>query len=71
MADLKIYHNPNCSKSLATLQLIQERGLTVNIINYLKNPPTAAEKYCMLNGLDEIGWTLQFESLIGQYETKS
>lgn len=29
------------------------------------------EKYCMINGLDEIGWTLQFESLISQYETKS
>ena len=29
------------------------------------------EKYCLLNGLDEIGWTLQFESLIDQYEAKS
>ncbi|MBP96806.1 3-isopropylmalate dehydratase small subunit [Candidatus Poribacteria bacterium] len=29
------------------------------------------EKYCLLNGLDEIGWTLQFESLISQYEAKS
>lgn len=26
------------------------------------------EKHCLLNGLDEIGWTLQFEELIGQYE---
>ena len=26
------------------------------------------EKHCLLNGLDEIGWTLKFEELIGQYE---
>ena len=26
------------------------------------------QKQCLLNGLDEIGWTLQFESLITQYE---
>ena len=51
MADLKIYHNPDCSKSRATLQLIQERGLPVNIINYLENPPTAAEIYGMCQGL--------------------
>ena len=29
------------------------------------------EKYCLINGLDEIGWTLQFEALISQYESKS
>ena len=51
MAELKIYHNPDCSKSRATLQLIQERGLPVNIINYLENPPTAAEIYGMCQEL--------------------
>lgn len=28
------------------------------------------EKHCLLNGLDEIGWTLQFESQIAQYESR-
>jgi len=51
MANLKIYHNPDCSKSRATLQLIQERSLPVNIINYLENPPTAAEIYRICQGL--------------------
>ena len=26
------------------------------------------EKYCLLNGLDEIGWTLQFDEQISAYE---
>lgn len=29
------------------------------------------EKYCMLNGLDEIGWTLQYETDIAAYENQS
>jgi 3-isopropylmalate/(R)-2-methylmalate dehydratase small subunit len=28
------------------------------------------EKQCLLNGLDEIGWTLQFESQIARYESQ-
>ena len=28
------------------------------------------QKKCLLNGLDDIGWTLQFESLISQYESR-
>ena len=37
---MKIYHNPRCSKSRQTLTLIQEKGEEVEIIEYLKNPPT-------------------------------
>lgn len=28
-------------------------------------------KYCLLNGLDEIGWTLQFEKQIAEYEARN
>lgn len=35
---LKIYHNPRCSKSRQTLQLIQEAGQSVEIVEYLKTP---------------------------------
>ena len=28
------------------------------------------QKQCLLNGLDEIGWTLQFESSIAEYESR-
>jgi arsenate reductase len=35
-----IYHNPNCSKSRATLTLLTERGESLEIIHYLDTPPT-------------------------------
>lgn len=40
---VKIYHNPRCSKSRQTLQLLQEKNIEIEIIEYLKTPPTAAE----------------------------
>jgi len=36
-----IYHNPKCSKSRQTLELLKEKGITPTIIEYLKTPPTA------------------------------
>ena len=38
----RIYHNPRCSKSRATLALLEERGLEPEIVEYLKTPPDAA-----------------------------
>lgn len=37
----KIYHNPRCSKSRATLALLEERGIPVEVVEYLKQPPSA------------------------------
>ncbi|MBU2966318.1 arsenate reductase (glutaredoxin) [Amphritea sp. 2_MG-2023] len=37
---VEIYHNPRCSKSRATLALLEEKGITPNIRLYLENPPT-------------------------------
>ena len=37
-----IYHNPRCSKSRQTLALLQERGVTPTVVEYLKTPPDAA-----------------------------
>ncbi len=34
-----IYHNPRCSKSRATLELLQERGIEPEIVEYMKEPP--------------------------------
>jgi arsenate reductase len=39
----RIYHNPRCSKSRETLALLQERGVDVDIVEYLSTPPTADE----------------------------
>jgi len=38
-----IYHNPRCSKSRETLALLQEAGADVEIVEYLKTPPTRAK----------------------------
>jgi len=35
---MRIYHNPKCSKSRQTLDLINERNKEVEIIEYLKKP---------------------------------
>lgn len=43
MTGLTIYHNPNCTKSRATLALLKERGLEPRVIEYLNTPPTAPE----------------------------
>ncbi|WP_237065767.1 arsenate reductase (glutaredoxin) [Microbulbifer guangxiensis] len=34
-----IYHNPRCSKSRQTLQLLQENGIEPEVILYLETPP--------------------------------
>ena len=38
-----IYHNPKCSTSRETLELLRGRGIEPRIVEYLKAPPTAAE----------------------------
>jgi arsenate reductase len=38
-----IYHNPRCSKSRQTLNLLYENNIKPNIIEYLKIPPTINE----------------------------
>ena len=38
-----IYHNPRCSKSRQTLQLLEEQGVQPEIVEYLKTPPERAE----------------------------
>ena len=38
-----IYHNPRCSKSRQTLQLLRDRGIEPEVVEYLKTPPGADE----------------------------
>ena len=40
---MQIYHNPRCSKSRQALALLQEAGCEVEVIEYLKTPPTPDE----------------------------
>ena len=43
MDDVTILHNPRCTKSRATLALLEERGIQPRIVDYLNDPPTALE----------------------------
>jgi arsenate reductase len=36
---ITIYHNPRCSKSRKTLQLIENAGISSTVIRYLEDPP--------------------------------
>ena len=40
---ITIWHNPRCSKSRQTLELLQKKGVTLAIREYLKEPPGKAE----------------------------
>ena len=40
---ITIYHNPRCSKSRATLKILEDKGIQPTIIEYLKTPPDAAQ----------------------------
>jgi arsenate reductase len=37
----RIYHNPRCSKSRAALTLLEAHGLEPQVIEYLREPPSA------------------------------
>ena len=38
MKKFTIYHNPRCSKSRQALQILRDKGIEPNIIEYLKTP---------------------------------
>lgn len=39
MAKATLFHNARCSKSRATLELLRSRGVEVDVVDYLKDPP--------------------------------
>ena len=43
MKVITIYHNPRCSKSRQTLQLLRDNGVEPKIIEYLKRPLQKSE----------------------------
>lgn len=48
---LKILHNPRCRKSRETLQIIEESGEMVTVVEYMKTVPTKAELEEIVNML--------------------
>ncbi|MDP2619705.1 MAG: arsenate reductase (glutaredoxin) [Hyphomicrobiales bacterium] len=51
MMRVTIYHNPRCSTSRRTLQLLRDTGVEPEIVEYLRQPPDAALLKNLLNML--------------------
>jgi arsenate reductase len=58
MPSVSIYHNPRCSKSRQTLMLLEERGITPEIIKYLDTPPSAQALVDVVKALGIKPWDL-------------
>jgi len=43
MTDAVIYHNPRCTTSRKTLDLLRDNGIEPTVVQYLKTPPSRAE----------------------------
>jgi arsenate reductase (glutaredoxin) len=54
MADSVIYHNPKCSTSRKTLDLLRDNGIEPTVVQYLKTPPSRGELVKMIRdaGID-------------------
>ncbi len=60
---MKLYHNPRCRKSREGLQLLEENGCSVEIIEYMKAAPSESE---LLDVLDKLG--MKAEELVRKTE---
>jgi arsenate reductase len=63
--DVRILHNPRCSKSRATLALLRDRGIEPDIQLYLEQPPSAAVLRSILRKLH-----LRADDLVRKNETE-
>jgi arsenate reductase len=63
----KIYHNPRCSTSRKTLDLLRDNGIEPTVIEYLKSPPSRAEIAKLIGdaGIDVRTAVRRRESLYG------
>ena len=52
MSNVQIYHNPKCSKSRQTLELLRLEGIEPEIIEYLKTPLTESGLLALVRKID-------------------
>ena len=54
MSNFIIYHNPRCSKSRQTLEILNQKAVNTEVVLYLENPPSIEEVTSILQklGLD-------------------
>ncbi|HIC7646208.1 TPA: arsenate reductase (glutaredoxin) [Serratia liquefaciens] len=51
MKNVTIYHNPRCSKSRETLALLEQHGVTPDVVLYLETPPSVDQLKKLLKEL--------------------
>ena len=63
-----IYHNPKCSTSRKTLDLLRDNGIEPTVVQYLKTPPSRAEIAEMIRaaGIDVRTAVRKREALYGE-----
>jgi len=47
----KIYHNARCSKSRATVAILEQNDVDFEVVNYLVSPPSESELKAIINDL--------------------
>jgi len=62
---VQIYHNPRCSKSRQALELLRDKGIEPQIVEYLKTPP---DRETLERVLDLLG--MEPRQLMGRKETE-
>ena len=53
MADVTIYHNPNCNSSVNAVNIAEELGVDAEVVNYRSSPPDAATLRAILAKLED------------------
>ena len=52
MAEIVVYHNPNCGTSRGVLEILAEAGIDVDIVQYLKTPLSKAQLETIVGAID-------------------
>jgi len=70
MAGAVIYHNPRCSTSRKTLELLRDNGIEPDVVEYLKTPPSREELVKMIRaaGIDVRAAVRKRESLYAELD---
>jgi len=53
MSEILVYHNPVCSKSRGALDILGERGVDSDVVEYLKAPPDRAALERILDAIPD------------------
>ena len=41
--EIRLYHNPSCSKCRLTMNILTEKGVKISVVEYLDTPPNSEE----------------------------